>query len=146
MAASLLPSAMVSMVSCLEFTIATTSIIKVFRASSFKLDLWVQSSDPNTALADLIWHSQIPPKWLPAGGFFLQVIQLLHKFCKNLLILFWSISRKPLQSSFFAPMKLLPLSDLSILTFPRRPISYLKHIIKESTSIEFTTLLLLWWG
>ena len=79
----------------MEFTIASTSIIKVFRASSFKLDPWVLSSDTNTALADLIWCSQVPPKWLPAGGFSFQIIRSLPKFCKNPLILFWSVSRKP---------------------------------------------------
>ena len=46
-------STKVSMVSGLEFTIASPSIIKVFRSSSFKLDPWVLSSDPNTALAYL---------------------------------------------------------------------------------------------
>ena len=57
-------------VSALEFIITSTSIIKVLRASSFKLDPWVLSSDPNNAIADLIWCSQIPPKWLPAGVVF----------------------------------------------------------------------------
>ena len=38
MAASPVPSAVVSMVSGQEFTIASTAIIKVFRASSYKLD------------------------------------------------------------------------------------------------------------
>ena len=52
MATSLVPSAMVSMVSNLEFFIA--SIIKMFRTSSFKLDPQGLSCDPNAALVDLI--------------------------------------------------------------------------------------------
>ena len=125
-----------------QFTIASTYIIKVFMASSFKLDLWVLSYDPNTACP--CWHYLAFPHyinvmWLQAGGFFFQIIQSLPRFCKNLLILFWSISRKPLLSSLSDPMKLHPLSDLSILLFPWHPINLLKLMIKESVPIEFTT-------
>ena len=122
MAASLVPSAMVSIVSGLEFTIASTCIIKVFRASSFKLDPWVLCSDPKTALADLNFvlpnSTKVTPSWWILLPNYPITTRILQEFCSS-------------ASSFSAPMKLLPLSDLSILAFPRHPIN-LKHVMKES--------------
>ena len=134
----LAPSEIVYTITGLEFTVATTSFSKVFMASSFKLDPWVLSSDAIPALADLTWPSKIPPKWLPPGWFFSHITQPLSKFCKYTLICLWPIFRKPL-SSFPAPMKLLTLSDLNILAFPLHRINLLKHMVKESVSIECTT-------
>ena len=48
------------------------------------------------------------PKKAASWWVFLPIIQSLSKFCKNVLILFWSISRKPLRSFLSTPMKLQP--------------------------------------
>ena len=55
----------------------------------------------------------------------------IFKFC------FDPSPMKPLMKSFSAPMKLLPLSDLIILTFQRRPINLLKQTHDKGVCVHW---------
>ena len=93
-------SLIVSTVSGWEFIIASVSVINVCRDSSSKLCSYVYSRELKLAL---IWQSQIPPMWLAAGWFLLQVIQSHPWSWKKFS---WSISWSAFNSSCPAATKL----------------------------------------
>ena len=109
-------SLIVSTVRGREFIIASTSVIRVWRDSSFKHVPWFFSNDAKILLADLIWRSHTPPMWLAAGTFLDQISQSTPGFARNWWTCWWFISLKGFFNSLSGPTKFLPLFDVILLT------------------------------
>lgn len=120
-----------------QFTIHSASVMSVRSASSSSWVLWFSSSDDKTERAVRIWRSQIPPMCEAWGTLRLKSIQSQSSEDKYSFrdVVFSSLSAAA--SSFFAPTKLVPWSDLSSRTFPLRLIKRLSAFRNESVVIEF---------
>ena len=135
--AGLFTSLIVSTVNGCEFNITSHSIIKVCKDSISKLFTWLLSKPLSIALAERIYLSQIPPKWLTLGGFF-QTIQSAPFESKHYLTLGFC-SKHAFHHSFSAPTKLVPSSDQSVLMLPCLAMKHFKACINESASNECVT-------
>ena len=130
----------VSTVRGLEFTINSTSVIKVLRDSSFNDKLWVLKGPSNSMfLAVRIWRFQTKPICDAAGGLWCQSVQSALFSCKKFLILSWFISLNRCCNSFLVPTKFVPLSDQMDLTAPLLAINLLSARMKELVPKAFVT-------
>ena len=129
------------MVRALELTTASTSTISALRASSSKYLPCILIKAANTCVADLICCSQMPPRWLVAGGFLCDTVQSKPLFRSNDydFISSWCISWKASSRSFSTITKLLLFLDLIARMLPLLPINFLKICVKESVSILLQT-------
>lgn len=117
-------------------TIASGSHIKVLRDSSSNCLPLSCNKDERTLRRDLIWRSQTLPMWLAAGTFILKENQSHFSSSRVVFIFSWSISANAWVSSLRAPTKFVPWSLLSCRMGPRRLMSLLKALMKESVSSE----------
>ena len=106
----------VSTDTCREFTTDSTSVIRVWRDSSFKHLPWFFNSNAKILLADLIWRSHTPLTWLAAGAILDQISQSVPVFAWKWWICCWFISLKTFFNSFLATTKFVSLSDFIPLT------------------------------
>ena len=136
----LLASLMVSVVTGLEFTIASTSTSSVCNDSLYKIFPCVLNKASRIPLAVLIYLSQTPPMWLAVGELFIKIIQSAPCICKYLLILLSFMFWKDFRNSLTAPMKLLPLSEVICQMLPLFPIN-LYNVSKKNLYLENEQLL-----
>ena len=101
---SLLRSLIFSVVTGLEFTIASTSTSTVCNDSLSKLFPCVLTKAFRIPLAVLVCLSQSPPMWLAIRGLLVQVIQSALCISKYTFILLWFMSWKDFHNSLTAPM------------------------------------------
>ena len=137
--ARLVTSFSTSVVSGLEFMIASTSRTRVYKDRSYKLFRGIFSKEFKIALALRIFSSQTPPMLLDSGGFLFHIIHSPPVSFKKSPILIWSISWNVRVSSDDALTWFEPLLDLIILTLPPHPTNLLKFMMNESVLREYTT-------
>ena len=112
-------------------TMASTSQSSVLRLSS--VIVCSRSTAVRTFRTVLICLSHMPPKWDALGG-----LKLLWMFlwriastrCASFQLSMHSVSSRS------APTRLVPRSDLMVLTFPRRATKRLRALMKESVERE----------
>ena len=114
-----------------EYTFASTSVMRVWRDSSFKHVLWFFSSDAQILLADLIWCYHTLPIWLAAWAFLNQINQSATMFARKCWICWSFILLKAFLNSLLAPTKFKPLSDDILLILPCLAINHLSARIHE---------------
>ena len=78
-----------------------------------------------------------PLTWLASVAFLDHISQSTPVFVRKCWIYWWFISWKASFNSLLAPTKVVPLSDVIILTLPRLAMNFFGAKINESVCIEF---------
>ena len=112
-----------------EFTVNSTSVIKVLRDSLSKDKLWVRRSPSDMFLAVWVWRSQTPPICDAIGGLWCQSIHAGSS---------WFIFLNPCYNSSLVATN-FALSDQMDTTSPLFAINLLSASMKELVSKTFVT-------
>lgn len=100
-------------------TTVLASTMRVLKDSASSCVPWLSNIGPSTLLTVQICFSHERPIWLADGTLMLNQSQSF--FAISHFILSWFISERAVLSSFTAPMKCNPWSDLNCLTGPWHP-------------------------